>query len=337
MSIGAYPTEGSENRRSATVILLSRRRGGFLMVKVLQLGRAMFDVIVAGGGPAGLSASLMLGRCRRRVLLCDTGMPRNRSSHALHGYLTRDGISPAEFNALGRADLVKYGVEYRPTAITDVERLERRFKVTIAPAQIEECRYVLIATGVTDELPPIPGIDACYGRSVHHCPYCDGWEWRDRRLAVLGERSAGVGLALSLKSWSGQVDLCLDGGRISRRDRERLHRNGVGLRAQRIAALEHTDGRLQAVTFASEPPLPAEALFFTTGQHMQCDLAARLGCIFNRRGTVETGNQCGTNVAGVYVAGDASRDAQFVIVAAAEGVKAALAINRALQQEELVQ
>jgi thioredoxin reductase len=296
----------------------------------------MFDVIVAGGGPAGLSASLMLGRCRRRVLLCDTGEPRNRYSHGLHGYLTRDGVRPADFTAMGRAELAQYAIECRDVAVTDASQADRHFRVSLADGTAEETRFLLIATGVTDHLPPIAGIEACYGRSVHHCPYCDGWEWRDRRLAVLGKGSSGVRLALSLKTWSHDVVLCLDGSRVDGQGRKRLAQNGIGLRPEPITALEHVDGMLTQIAFASGSSVPADALFFTTGQHLQCDLAVRLGCVFNRRGTVDTGTLCETNVPGVFVAGDASRDAQFVIVAAAEGVKAALAINRAMQREELI-
>jgi thioredoxin reductase len=296
----------------------------------------MFDVIVAGGGPAGLSASLMLGRCRRRVLLCDTGEPRNRHSHGLHGYLTRDGVPPAEFNAMGRAELARYGIECRHVGITDATLVDRHFRVSLADGAAEEARFLLIATGVTDRLPQITGMEACYGRSVHHCPYCDGWEWRDRRLAVLGTGSSGVRLALSLKTWSADVVLCLNGSRLDRRAQKRLEPNGIRLRTEPVTALEHADGMLTGITFASGAPLAADALFFTAGQHPQCDLAVRLGCVFNDRGTVDTGTLSETNVPGLFVAGDASRDAQFVVVAAAEGVKAALAINQAMQREELM-
>jgi thioredoxin reductase len=220
--------------------------------------------------------------------------------------------------------------------VTDAQRIGGHFRVSLSDGHVEEARFLLIATGVTDHLPAIRGIDACYGRSVHHCPYCDGWEWRDRRLAVLGKGVSGVRLALSLKTWSPDVVLCLDGSRLDGRGRERLARNRIGIRPARVAGLEHQDGLITAVTFAAGEPLPADALFFTTGQHPQCDLAVRMGCAFNHRGTVNTGLLSETNVPGVFVAGDASRDAQFVIVAAAEGAKAALAINQALQKEELV-
>jgi thioredoxin reductase len=295
----------------------------------------MFDVVVVGGGPAGLSASLMLGRCRRRVLLCDTAEPRNRFSHALHGYLTRDGINPAQFNELGRDELTRYGVECRNVAVTTAERLAAEFVVTLADGRTEKARFLLIATGVVDHLPDLPGIRECYGRTLFHCPYCDGWERRDQRLAVLGRGLSGVKLALSLKTWTRTVVLCTDGARVITAGRGRLARNGIELRTEKIERVDHRDGQLQSIVFASGEAMPADAIFFTTGQHPHCDLAVKLGCVFNRRGTVDTGNLSETNVPGVFVAGDASRDAQFVVVAAAEGVKAALAINQAMQREEL--
>lgn len=295
----------------------------------------MFDVVVVGGGPAGLSAALMLGRCRRRVLLCDLGAPRNRRTTALHGYLTRDGVPPSEFTNLGRCELTAYGIDVRSVGVTDAQWNDGHFQVTLGDDRYEEAAYLLIATGVVDDLPGIPGLDDCYGRSIFHCPYCDGWEWRNRPMAALGYGSSAAGLALSLKTWSADVVLCTLGGRQSRGVRERLDRNGIQIRTEAIASLEHDNGLLRAIRFASGDPLPRDVMFFSTGQHPQSDLAIRLGCTLNMRGTVRTGTLCDTNVPRVFVAGDASRDAQFVVVAAAEGVKAAVAINRALQAEEL--
>jgi thioredoxin reductase len=304
------------------------------MVTVLHHSRPMLDVIVVGGGPAGLSAALMLGRCRRRVLVCDAGEPRNARSAALHGYLTRDGVAPLEFNHLGRQELEPYGVRFLSVRVAGATRGEGHFTVQLADGRSESARFLLLATGVRDELPGVPGLEACYGRSVFHCPYCDGWEWRDRRLIALGPPSKVAGLALALKTWSNDVVLCSNGGRVRAPDVERLVRQGVAIRTDRLERIDQRDGLAMAVVFRSGRPEPAEAIFFTTGQHPQCDLARRLGCAFTRRGVVKTGTLSETNVPGVFVAGDASRDAQFVVVAAAEGVKAAMAINQALQRAE---
>jgi thioredoxin reductase len=284
----------------------------------------MFDVLVVGGGPAGLSAALMLGRCRRRVLVCDLGQPRNRRSRALHGYLTRDGIAPSAFNDLGRRELTCYGVELRPVGVTGARWDEDGYTVSLADGSDESARYLLIATGVVDDLPATAGFRDC-----------DGWEVRDRRLATFGAGKPAAGLALALKTWSRDVVVCTNGTRLDARLRERLANNGVAIRTEPIAHLEHDDGMMTAVAFASGEPLRRDAMFFTTDQHPQSDLAIKLGCALTRKGTVKTGTLCDTNIPRVFVVGDASRDAQFVVVAAAEGVKAALAINQALQAEEL--
>ncbi|NOT26770.1 MAG: NAD(P)/FAD-dependent oxidoreductase [Acidobacteria bacterium] len=296
----------------------------------------MYDVIVIGGGPAGLSAALMLGRCRRHVLLCDEGRPRNRRSRALHGYLARDGIAPGAFNNRGRAELVKYGVRFRSVGVTAVTPGANRFKVSFTKGADRATRFVLIATGVTDDLPAIPGFNKCYGRSVFHCPYCDGWEWRDRPLAVLGRGADGARLALGLKAWSADVLLCTEGSALTRSLKDRLARNRIAIRTERVVGLDHHRGALSAIRFAKGDPARRDALFFTTAQHIHSNLAIRLGCTLTPRGTVKTSMRCGTNVPGVFVAGDASQDAQFVVVAAAEGVKAAVAINKALQQREIL-
>lgn len=296
---------------------------------------SLFDVCVVGGGPAGLSAALMLGRCRRRVLVCDLGEPRNRRSKAIHGYLTRDGIAPLEFNNLGRCELPAYGVELRHTGVTGARWMDDHYGVALADGSEAQARFLLIATGVIDDLPGVAGLEDCYGRSVFHCPYCDGWEWRDRRLAALGRGVSVARLALALKNWSTDVVICSNGERLEHRERTRLTRNGITVHAEPIARLEHQDGFLRAVVFEQGEALDRDAIFFTTGQHPQSDLAVSLGCALTPRGTVKTGTLSDTNVPRVFVAGDASRDAQFVVVAAAEGVKAAVAINRALQEEEL--
>jgi thioredoxin reductase len=295
----------------------------------------MFDVIVVGGGPAGLSAALMLGRCRRRVLVLDLGQPRNRRSQALHGYLTRDGVAPATFTEYGRAELERYGVEFRHLGVTGATLVEDHYRVSLGDNSEEDARFLLIATGVIDDLPAIPGFDECYGRSIFHCPYCDGWERRDRALAAFGGGADVAGLALGLKTWSADVVVCTHGARLERPVRDRLDRNGIRVRTEPLERIEHQDGALSRIVFAKGEPLSRDALFFATDQHPQSSLAISLGCTLNRRGTVKTGALCDTNVPRLYVAGDASRDAQFVIVAAAEGTRAAVAINKALQLEEL--
>jgi thioredoxin reductase len=297
----------------------------------------MFDVIIVGAGPAGLNAALVLGRCRRRVLICDTGAPRNRVSHALHGFLTRDGIAPLDLLRIGRDQLRRYDtVEIRDVAVTDAARTEGGFAVTLAGGAALACRKLLLAAGVVDLVPHVKGIDELYGRSVFHCPYCDGWEVRDQPLAVYGRGSAGVRLALELTGWSDDLVLCTDGpAYLKRADLDRLRRTGIGLRRGPIARLEGTDGVLERIVFADGSALPRRALFFATGFRQHTALPARLGCDVTARGAIRVNGHEATNVPGLYVAGDASTGVQLAIVAAAEGARAAFAINTALLREDL--
>jgi len=293
---------------------------------------------VVGGGAAGLSAALMLGRCRRRVLVCDTGRPRNRWSRAAHGFLTRDGVPPAELLRIAREQLAPYdSVELRSVEVVDAAPDEDGgFEVRCADGVRLGSRKLLLATGVVDELPAVAGIEAFYGRSVHHCPYCDGWEWRDQPIAIYGRGDAGAALALGLTPWSRDLLLCTDGpADLSERMRERLEVLEIPVREDRLVRLEGRDGMLERLVFAAGEPAPRRALFFATGQRQASGLAAKLGCQFTEQGAVATGKCEATNVPGLYVCGDASREAQFLAVAAAEGAEAGMAINKALLEEQL--
>lgn len=296
----------------------------------------MYDCIIVGGGPAGLSAALMLGRSRRRVLVCDSGHPRNAASHAMHGFLSRDGMPPGEFLAIAREQLRQYdNVELRHSEVTVAQCRDSRFYVELSDGSSFLSRKLLIATGVVDTLPDIPGVTELYGRSVFHCPYCDGWEVRDRPLAIYGRGARGLGLSLELTGWSRDLVLCTDGPtELTDEDLARLARHGIGVRSEPIAGLEGT-GRLERITFTTGEPLARAALFFTMGQELQSKLALDLGCQINEKGTIATGKYEATHLTGLYVAGDASRAVQWVVVAAAEGAEAAFAINTDLLKEDL--
>jgi len=297
----------------------------------------MYDVVIVGAGPAGLSAALMLGRCRRRVLVCDTGRPRNAASRAMHGFLTRDGIPPRDFLAIAREQLRQYDtIELRDIEVTDAKCVESRFQVTLESGERFVSRKLLIATGVMDNLPDIPGFHELCGISVFHCPYCDGWELCDQPIAIYGRGARGLGLSLELMGWSRDLVLCTDGpSELTEEERARLNRNGISIREDRLVRLE-TNERLERIVFASGDPLPRRALFFTTGQTQQSTLAHGLGCEINEKGTVRTGKYETTHLPGLYVAGDASRAVQWVVVAAAEGAEAAFAINTDLLKEDVL-
>lgn len=295
----------------------------------------MYDVLIVGGGPAGLSAALVLGRCRRRVLLCDDGHPRNAATRAVHNYLGHEGVGPIELRRIGREEVARYGVELTDQRVVEArcERTGRLFEVTLADGRVEQGRKMLLATGVEDQLPGLPGLAPLWGRSVHHCPYCDGYEWRDQPIAVYGRGEAGLALAMKLKTWTRHVTLCTNGPTdLDRGARQQLSRAQIALRSERITRLEAEGERLRAVRFHEGRPLKCSAMFCATKQAAS-DLPERIGCRVVRAGLVETSEKEQSNVPGVWVAGDASRDVQFAIVAAGEGAIAGVAINEELRRD----
>ena len=290
------------------------------------------DVLVIGGGPAALSAALVLGRCRRTVIVCDSGEYRNAPTPAMYGFLSRDGCAPAELRRLAREQIRTYPtVTIWDASVTDARQISSGgFHADTSTGHAIRSRLLLLATGVVDELPNIEGAEALFGRGLFQCPYCDGFEVSGRPLAVYGRDGSGVALALELLGWSDDVRLCSDGPlQASDGERDKLERNGITVDERSILRLKGALG-LEAVEFSSGPEHLCGGLFFATGQHQRSELAARLGCEFTPEGTVATGEYETTCVSGLFVAGDASRRMQLAIVAAAEGAEAAAVMNATL-------
>jgi thioredoxin reductase len=295
-----------------------------------------FDVLIVGGGPAGLSAALILGRCYRKVLLCDEGHQRNLSSHAIHGLLGREGRSPAAFLDEARQELSRYkSVAMRGTRVTDIRPVDDGFEFVCADGTTGSASKVLLATGLVDELPELAGIEPLYGVSVHHCLYCDGFEYAGKPVAAFGKGDKGAELAVMMKHWMADVVACSDGSEVSAQAMRKLKEHNIPLRPEPVRLLEGLNGELTKIVFANGPELDRVGLFFSTGCHQASDLSKRLGCKRGPKGGVVTDPDTEeTSVPGVYVAGDVSRDVLLVAVAIAEGAQAAVAINKAFLRRD---
>jgi thioredoxin reductase len=294
-----------------------------------------FEVIIVGGGPAGLSAALVLGRCLRTVLVCDAGHPRNEPSHAMHGFLTRDNIPPLEFLHIARDQLKPYkNVTLVNGEVIDVLPVPNGFEVILNDGSGMFCRKLLLATGVVDNLPQIKGVEELYGKFIFHCPYCDGWEFRGQTFVVYGNAARGHGLSLDLKNWTDKVVLCTDGpADLTPKEIEDLEMHSILVIEDRIESIQPD----QTIRFRNGKLFEFGAMFFTLGQRQRSHLPQKLGCECSDKGAVRTTNYQVSSVPNLYVAGDASEDLQLVIVAAAEGAKAAFAINKALIVEDIKQ
>jgi thioredoxin reductase len=294
----------------------------------------MRDVIIVGAGPAGLSAALVLGRCRRRVTLYDDGNPRNKCSRGVNGYLGCDGVAPEELRRIGATELAPYDVIMRKQRVVRAAPAEVGFEVEDAMGNLERSRKLLLATGVSDRLPEIPGVAELYGRAIYPCVYCDGWELRDQPLAAFGYGPKAAEFALGLLTWSSDVILFTHGGELaSPEDLERLSRYRVALREERVVAFEPRPTGCSVVLETGEK-IPRAGVFLHYGQTAQSLLAESFGCTVEAAGTVETFEKQRTRMPGLYLAGDASHDVKFAIVAAAHGARAAHDINQALRQED---
>jgi thioredoxin reductase len=302
-----------------------------------KLAMKIFDIIIVGGGPAGLNAAVVLGRCKRSVLVFDTGIPRNKHSQGIHNYITRDGILPADFILFAQKEIRKYAVGFIRTEIIKAQKNKNIFILGDKAGNKYHTKKLLLATGVKDKLPAIPGIEEFYGRSVFHCPYCDGWEVRNKMLGIYAKNKNGFALAVSLKTWSQHVTLYTDGRNyLKQLEIDILKRKKIEIVSAKIKSFEGRNGQLQHIVFTNGEKKVCEALFFTTGFDQQSHLAEQLGCRLNKKGVIETYKLEQTSIPGLYVAGDSSKDMQFVVVAAAEGAKAAVNINKELQKEEML-
>jgi thioredoxin reductase len=298
------------------------------------MSRARYDVVIVGGGPAGLTAALYLARSRRRTLVLDGGRPRNRQAAHAHGVFTRDGAPPLDLLAEARTQLAHYAdADFRAVEAVSVEGHKGRFVVRLVDGDKVEARRVVLACGVRDEFPPIPGIGEIWGRRVHACSYCHGYEERDRPLATLAEGEAALAAVASLIAISRDIVLCTHGSSLTTRNRARIEAHGVAIIDAPLVRIDDT-GDAVALSFADGRVIKRGALFMKSNLRLASDLPARLGCRLNGLARIVVNESWETSVAGVYAAGDIAADKKFVAVAAASGAEAAIAIDGVLAQED---
>lgn len=289
----------------------------------------MYDVVVVGGGAAGLSAALVLTRSRRRVAVVRGGPARNAPAEHMHGFLSRDGMAPGDLLVVGAAEVVGYGGELVDDFVTEVEKSDggAEFTVRLAGGRVLTAHRLLIATGLRDELPELPGVRERWGVEVLHCPYCHGYEVRDQPLGLLGGTDPRVlHLALLLPQWSDDVILFQHTMELSDADRAQLAARGVRIVEGTVARLV-VDGTLRGVELADGRAVPRAALFVAPAFVPEADLLRALGCAFDDQGWVVVDPSGRTSVPGVWAAGNVSNAAAQVIVAAGAGYTAAVAIN----------
>ena len=295
--------------------------------------RPRYDVVVVGGGAAGLSAALVLGRARRRVAVVDAGAPRNAPASEMHGFLSRDGLPPADLLVAGRAEAAGYGVEL---LADDVVAVEAGFSLRLAGGRVLQARRILLATGARDELPEIPGVRERWGRDLLHCPYCHGWEVRDRPLGVLGIGAGSVEHAQLVRQWSSDVVFFVHDYDLAAAERAELEARGIRVVDGAIARLVVEDDRLAAVELADGRSVARAAVFIRPRlvPHAH-ELLAGLGCEADDAGFVRVDGTGRTSTAGVWAAGNVADPRAQVVTAAGAGSAAAIALNADLVLEDV--
>jgi thioredoxin reductase len=296
--------------------------------------RQEYDVIVVGGSYAGLSAAMQLVRARRRVLILDTGQPRNRFAHASHGFFGLDGRPPREMIGTARKQVLAYPTaRFERAEATGATREKDGFTVTYGGGTVAKAKRLILATGITDQLPDVPGMRELWGTGVAHCPYCHGYEVAGRKIAVFSLKEPNVHQALLLRDWSDDVTLLTNGGETPNAvDADALRQRGVKVETGRVSRLIGRGKELGAIEFSDRRRLPFGSLFTATRWTLNSPLVAQLGCEVDTSGVgpvVKTDEFKESTVPGVFVAGDATRPRNATF-ASADGVQAGAAAHRSL-------
>jgi thioredoxin reductase len=292
----------------------------------------MYDCIVIGGGPAGLSGALWLGRYRRKVRVFDREEPRNAVTWAVHGYPGLDDIPPAELRKKIRTQAIDAGAEYEPACVVSIEGEIDDFRVTLDDDRVFGARRILVATGLRDIVPEIPGFDDFYGTSIWHCPDCDGPTITGRKVGVIGWGRGIVAYCMYMLTWTDQLTVLTHGHPpdLQENAREAMERWNLPIRTEVIERLEGEGGQVHRVVFDGGETEEFDALFFHIASGPGSSFPAELGCEADEEGILEIDKEYQTTVPGVYAAGDIVPGSRLAIRAASEGIRAAVGIHKSL-------
>lgn len=299
---------------------------------------AQFDIGIVGGGPAGLSASIFLARYLHSVVLIDSGDPRNWETRGVNAYLGLPGIKPAELRAKGRDEARKYDVHFVDDCVESAERVsDDEFLLETHAGDQFTVKRVLLAIGLKDVWPEIPGLEHAYGTTAHVCPDCDGYDTRGKKTVVIGRGRKAVGMALSLTTWTREIVICTNGLSPDLDEAEycqKLDALNIPVLTEKVQRIRVKDRRVHYLEFESGMEMDVEKIFFAIGQYPADDLGAKLGCDRDRGGHIVVDRHFHTSVRNVFAAGDITPGSQLAIAAAADGAIAALAIHKSLVPAE---
>jgi thioredoxin reductase len=296
----------------------------------------ILDVVIAGGGPGGLSAALVLGRSLKNVAVIDEGKPRNHVTAASHGFLTRDGIKPSELRKIAREQLTKYqNVKIIEDLIEKVEKKNGFFITTTKSEKTMLSKKVIFATGMKDHLPAIAGLQEVYGKTVFHCPYCDGWERRNEPLAVFGNGKGLLPFIKLIYNWSKDLIAFTNGtADITKEEKQELIQHNIQLFESPIIEFQSTKGNLEKIILQNGKAVSRKGGFWVTTNEQQASMIpARLGVSLNEKGGYETGDHGQTNIDGLSIIGDAKNSFTSLIGAAEQGYEIGVKINGELAEE----
>lgn len=297
----------------------------------------VYDVAIVGGGPAGLSAALWLGRYRHSVAVIDSGDPRNWETRGVNGFLGSQGIRSPELRGKGRDAAQKFGAELIDSVVTDARRIsDDHFTLDLENNTQIHARRILLAIGIRDVWPKIPGLSDCYGETVHVCPDCDGYETTDKKTVVVGKGRKAVGMALALSNWTEELVLCTNGepAELDQELTAKLKKLNIPVLDCPITCIRSVEGEIHSMELADGMVMDCERLYFAIGQYPADDLGAQLKCKRDEAGLIIIDDRNHTSVENVYAAGDIVPGPQLAIRAASDGAIAALAIHKSLLPAE---